>query len=153
VLAKALLRGCFCKHRSVFNATSCFVQSTSVVDGDVEKVTYRRETAAWTAGTLRERKTVMRSLWKGPFVDHFLLRLLDEQTDKDNSPLLLKNRKKIWSRRSVVLPQFVGIHFAVHNGIRFVSLTVIEDIVGHKFGEFAITRKRPVHKRKSKKKT
>jgi len=110
----------------------------------------------------------MRSLWKGPFVDHFLLRFLDEQTgrdvenatDKENSfptvndrsLLLLKNRKNIWSRRSLVVPQFVGIHFAVHNGKRFVPLTVTEDIVGHKFGEFAVTRKRPVHKKKSKKK-
>ena len=47
---------------------------------------------------------------------------------------------KIWSRRSTILPQFVGINFAVHNGKKFVSVTVTEGMVGHKFGEFAPTR-------------
>lgn len=70
-----------------------------------------------------------RSLYKGPFLDYSILR----------------NQKKVWSRRSVILPQFVEKTFQIHNGKQFVRLKVTEEMIGHKFGEFALTRKKPKH--------
>jgi small subunit ribosomal protein S19 len=87
-----------------------------------------------------------RSLWKGPFVDHFLL---DPQSSEASTVL---NKKKIWSRPTCILPQIIGQHVAIHNGKTFISLSVTEEMVGHKFGEFAMTRKRTVHKKKDKRK-
>lgn len=81
-----------------------------------------------------------RSIWKGPFVDPGVF----------NKPFT--SRTRIWSRRSMVLPQFEGERVQVHNGRRFVFLKVTEDMIGHKFGEFAMTRTRVVHKKKVKKK-
>jgi small subunit ribosomal protein S19 len=78
---------------------------------------------------------VARSVWKGPFVDGYLL--------KKAEALRLSGRKdviKTWSRRSTILPQFVGMTFGVHNGQKFVPVLVTEDMVGHKFGEFSPTR-------------
>ena len=80
-----------------------------------------------------------RSVWKGPIVDFSLLKKI--KTAKYNAI-------RTWSRRSVVLPQFIGFRFEVHNGKKFIPLLVTEDMVGHKFGEFALTRKRCVHKAK-----
>ncbi len=76
-----------------------------------------------------------RSVWKGPFVDGYLLKKADS--------LRISGRKdiiKTWSRRSTVLPQFVGLTFGVHNGHKFLPVLVTENMVGHKFGEFAPTR-------------
>ncbi len=76
-----------------------------------------------------------RSSWKVPFVDGYLI--------KKASDYLASSKKQViktWSRRSTILPQFVGINFAVHNGKKFVSVSVTEGMVGHKFGEFAPTR-------------
>ena len=76
-----------------------------------------------------------RSVWKGPFVDGYLLKKADS--------LRLSGRKdviKTWSRRSTVLPQFVGLTFGVHNGHKFLPVLVTENMVGHKLGEFAMTR-------------
>ena len=81
-----------------------------------------------------------RSLWKGPFVDANMFTELN------------KTNKRIWSRRSVIVPQFVNKTVSIHNGKSFISLLITEDMVGHKFGEFAITRKRTLHKKKVKKK-
>ena len=81
-----------------------------------------------------------RSVWKGPFVDANMF------TGLDNT------NKRIWSRRSVIVPQFVNKTVSIHNGKSFISLLITEDMVGHKFGEFAITRKRTLHKKKVKKK-
>jgi len=76
-----------------------------------------------------------RSLKKGPFVDeHLLKKALRAQ--EINS----RNIIKTWSRRSTILPEFVGLTFAVHNGKKFLPVFVIEDMVGHKLGEFAPTR-------------
>jgi small subunit ribosomal protein S19 len=69
-----------------------------------------------------------RSVWKGPFIDTSLLK----------STLI---RRRVWSRRSCILPQFVGSYTSVYNGKIFVGLKITEDMVGHKFGEFASTRK------------
>ena len=81
-----------------------------------------------------------RSVWKGPFVD---ASVLQHSFDK---------RINIWSRRSVIIPQFINQQVYIYNGKTFLSLLVTEDMVGHKFGEFAITRKRALHKKKVKKK-
>jgi small subunit ribosomal protein S19 len=78
---------------------------------------------------------VARSVWKGPFVDGYLLKKA-ERVRGANS----KEAIKTWSRRSTVLPQFVGLTFAVHNGQKFVPVLVTENMVGHKLGEFSPTR-------------
>ena len=76
-----------------------------------------------------------RSLKKGPFVDHHLMAKVDKAAaTKDKKPV------KTWSRRSTILPQFVGLNFQVHNGNKFIPVTVTDEMVGHKFGEFAPTR-------------
>ncbi len=76
-----------------------------------------------------------RSVWKGPFVDGYMLAKADAARAKSsNAPI------KIWSRRSTILPQFVGLTFAVHNGHKHIPVLVTEDMVGHRFGEFAPTR-------------
>ncbi len=76
-----------------------------------------------------------RSLRKGPFVDHHLLKKVDVAVEKnDRRPI------KTWSRRSMIIPQMVGLTMAVHNGRQHVPVLVTENMVGHKLGEFAATR-------------
>ena len=74
-----------------------------------------------------------RSIKKGPFFDQYLLKKA-EQSRQDKRPI------KTWSRRSTIIPDFVGLTFAVHNGKKFVPVYVTENMVGHKLGEFAPTR-------------
>ena len=76
-----------------------------------------------------------RSAWKIPFVDGFLIKKAKAAAEDPKKPVV-----KTWSRRSTILPQFVGLSFAVYNGKKFVPVLVSEDMVGHKFGEFAPTR-------------
>lgn len=76
-----------------------------------------------------------RSVWKGPFVDGYLLKKAEASHAEGR-----KKPIKTWSRRSTVMPQFVGLTFQVHNGRKFVPVNVDEDMVGHKLGEFAPTR-------------
>ncbi|MBN1637145.1 MAG: 30S ribosomal protein S19 [Deltaproteobacteria bacterium] len=76
-----------------------------------------------------------RSLKKGPFVDDHLLKKVFESRDTGSRRVI-----KTWSRRSVILPEFVGLTFAVHNGKKFVPVYITEDMIGHKLGEFAATR-------------
>jgi small subunit ribosomal protein S19 len=76
-----------------------------------------------------------RSIWKGPFVDGYMLKKAEKALSSGRSDVV-----KIWSRRSTILPQFVGITFGVHNGQKHVPVSVTEDMIGHKFGEFAPTR-------------
>jgi small subunit ribosomal protein S19 len=76
-----------------------------------------------------------RSLKKGPFVDGHLLKKAEEARENMSRKII-----KTWSRRSTVLPEFVGLTFAVHNGKKFLPVFVSEDMVGHKLGEFAPTR-------------
>ena len=76
-----------------------------------------------------------RSVWKGPFVDGYLLQKAEAAHASSRNDVI-----KIWSRRSTILPQFVGLTFGVYNGKKFVPVSVSEDMVGHKFGEFAPTR-------------
>lgn len=76
-----------------------------------------------------------RSLKKGPFIDLHLLKKVEQAVEKnDRKPV------KTWSRRSMILPQMVGLTIAVHNGRQHVPVLVSEDMVGHKLGEFAATR-------------
>ncbi|AQQ72052.1 30S ribosomal protein S19 [Limihaloglobus sulfuriphilus] len=76
-----------------------------------------------------------RSLKKGPFVDEKLLKKVANQLDSGS-----KNPIKTWSRRSTIIPEFVGFTFLVHNGRMFHKVFVTEDMVGHKLGEFSVTR-------------
>ena len=76
-----------------------------------------------------------RSLKKGPFIDHHLFNKVEEAVAKnDRRPI------KTWSRRSTVFPEMVGLTIAVHNGRQHVPVLVNENMVGHKLGEFALTR-------------
>ena len=76
-----------------------------------------------------------RSIKKGPFIDGHLAKKI-EQARGDNS----RKATKTWSRRSTIFPEAVGLTFAVHNGRKFVPVFVTENMVGHKYGEFAPTR-------------
>lgn len=76
-----------------------------------------------------------RSVWKGPFFDRYLLKKAEAVKASGRSDVV-----KIWSRRSTILPQFVGVTFGVYNGKKFIPVSVSENMVGHKFGEFAPTR-------------
>tara|TARA_Y100001970_G_C14232295_1_gene859436 strand:+ start:3017 stop:3388 length:372 start_codon:yes stop_codon:yes gene_type:complete len=76
-----------------------------------------------------------RSIWKGPFVHPSLLKKIDKLKDKGNSKPI-----KTWSRNSTIIPDFVGHSFLIHNGKSFIPITISEEMVGHKLGEFAPTR-------------
>ncbi len=76
-----------------------------------------------------------RSVWKGPFVDGHLLKKVQNAMETGKKEVI-----KTWSRRSTILPLFVGYTFAVHNGNKFIPVAVSEEMVGHKLGEFAPTR-------------
>jgi small subunit ribosomal protein S19 len=78
---------------------------------------------------------VSRSVWKGPFVDGYLLKRAETARASGRNEII-----RIWSRRSTVLPQFVGLTFGVYNGQKFIPVLVTENMVGHKFGEFSPTR-------------
>lgn len=76
-----------------------------------------------------------RSLKKGPFVDHHLMKKVTEaQAQNSRKPI------KTWSRRSMIMPDMVGLTIAVHNGRQHVPVLINENMVGHKLGEFALTR-------------
>ena len=76
-----------------------------------------------------------RSVWKGPFVDGYLLKKAEKARASTRNEII-----KTWSRRSTIMPQFVGLTFGVYNGRKFVPVLVTENMVGHKFGEFSPTR-------------
>lgn len=76
-----------------------------------------------------------RSLKKGPFIDHHLMTKVETALESGE-----KRPIKTWSRRSTIFPEFVGLTIAVHNGRQHVPVFVTEDMVGHKLGEFALTR-------------
>jgi small subunit ribosomal protein S19 len=77
-----------------------------------------------------------RSVKKGPFVDGHLMKKIDEAQAQGAAKKIIKT----WSRRSMILPEAIGLTFAVHNGRKFVPVFVTENMVGHKLGEFAPTR-------------
>ena len=76
-----------------------------------------------------------RSVWKGPFVDGYLLKKAEASRGSGRNEVI-----KTWSRRSTILPQFVGLTFGVYNGHKFMPVLVTENMIGHKFGEFSPTR-------------
>lgn len=81
-----------------------------------------------------------RSLRKGPFVDeHLIKKVLKAQENKDRKPI------KTWSRRSVIVPEMIGLVIAVHNGRAHMPVSINENMVGHKLGEFAMTRTFRIH--------
>lgn len=76
-----------------------------------------------------------RSVWKGPFVDGYLLKKAETVRASGRNEVI-----KIWSRRSTILPQFVGLTFGVYNGRKFIPVLITEEMIGHKMGEFSPTR-------------
>ena len=77
-----------------------------------------------------------RSIKKGPFVDESLMKKIQKLNEENKHEVV-----KTWSRRSTIFPEFVGHTIAVHNGKEFIPVYITEDMVGHKLGEFALTRK------------
>ena len=76
-----------------------------------------------------------RSVWKGPFVEESLIKKVEKQkTDPKKMPI------KTWSRKSTIIPEFIGVSFLIYNGKKFIPVTISEDMVGHKLGEFSPTR-------------
>ncbi len=86
-----------------------------------------------------------RSLKKGPFVDEKLMKKVKDMVASGEKKLI-----KTWSRRSVILPEFIGNTFAVHNGKKFIPVYITENMVGHKLGEFSPTRTFKGHSGSSK---
>ena len=76
-----------------------------------------------------------RSVWKGPFIDGYLVKKAEAARASGRNEVI-----RTWSRRSTIIPQFVGLTFGVYNGQKFVPVLVTEDMVGHKCGEFSPTR-------------
>ena len=76
-----------------------------------------------------------RSVWKGPFVDPSLIKKVDNLKNKTSKAPI-----KTWSRKSTIIPDFVGHSFLVHNGKKFIPISISEEMVGHKLGEFSPTR-------------
>ena len=88
-----------------------------------------------------------RSIWKGPFVDGYLLKKADLARESGRNDVI-----KTWSRRSTVMPQFVGLTFGVYNGKKFIPVTITETMVGHKLEECSPTRTYNGHKANKKSK-
>ena len=76
-----------------------------------------------------------RSVWKGPFVDGYMLQKAEAVRSSGRNEII-----RTWSRRSTIMPQFVGLTFGVYNGQKFLPVLVTENMVGHKFGEFSPSR-------------
>ena len=76
-----------------------------------------------------------RSVWKGPFIDHHLLKKVEEVLASGKNTVI-----KTWSRRSTILPNMIGLTFGVHNGKKFIPVLITDQMIGHKLGEFAPTR-------------
>ena len=76
-----------------------------------------------------------RSVWKGPFVEESLIKKVEKQKlDTKKMPI------NTWSRKSTIIPEFIGVSFLIYNGKKFIPVTISEDMVGHKLGEFSPTR-------------
>ena len=76
-----------------------------------------------------------RSVWKGPFVDPSLLKKVEKLKSQANPTPI-----KTWSRKSTIIPEFIGISFLIYNGKKFIPIKISEEMVGHKLGEFSPTR-------------
>ena len=76
-----------------------------------------------------------RSIWKGPFVDPSLIKKVEKLKNQSNKAPI-----KTWSRKSTIIPEFIGVSFLIHNGKKFIPIRISEEMVGHKLGEFSPTR-------------
>ena len=76
-----------------------------------------------------------RSVWKGPFVDPSLIKKVEKLKNQTNKPPI-----KTWSRKSTIIPEFIGVSFLIYNGKKFIPIKISEEMVGHKLGEFSPTR-------------
>ena len=76
-----------------------------------------------------------RAVWKGPFVEESLIKKVEKQKNETN-----KKPIKTWSRKSTIIPDFIGISFLIYNGKKFIPIKISEEMVGHKLGEFSPTR-------------
>ena len=76
-----------------------------------------------------------RSIWKGPFVEESLIKKVEKIKDNSN-----KKPIKTWSRKSTIIPEFVGVSFLIYNGKKFIPIKISDEMVGHKLGEFSPTR-------------
>ena len=76
-----------------------------------------------------------RSIWKGPFVEESLIKKADKQKNQPN-----KKPIKTWSRKSTIIPDFIGLSFLIYNGKKFIPIKISDEMVGHKLGEFSPTR-------------
>ena len=81
-----------------------------------------------------------RSVWKGPFVDPSLIKKVENLKNQSN-----KSPIKTWSRKSTIIPEFIGVSFLIYNGKKFIPIKISEEMVGHKLGEFSPTRQFPGH--------
>ena len=81
-----------------------------------------------------------RSVWKGPFVEESLIKKVEKQKNET-----IKKPIKTWSRKSTIIPEFIGVSFLIYNGKKFIPITISEDMVGHKLGEFVLTRTFRMH--------
>ena len=105
------------------------------------------EGSAFAASYLKKSKEKMtRSIWKGPFVEQSLIKRFSILSGKTSAQIKRNDAgeapffRKVWSRRSTVVPQLVGCFTQVYNGKKWIGLKITEEMVGHKFGEFASTR-------------
>lgn len=96
---------------------------------------------------VKNKFKMSRSIKKGPYVEYHLQKCIDDMNNK----LKKKNVIKTWSRRSTITPDFIGHTFSVHNGNKFIKVFVTENMVGHKLGEFSLTRIFRGHTKKNKK--
>ena len=87
-----------------------------------------------------------RSIWKGPFVDPSLISKVEKLKNESNRAPI-----KTWSRKSTIIPEFVGFSFLIHNGKKFIPIKISEEMVGHKLGEFSPTRQFIAHTAADKK--
>ena len=87
-----------------------------------------------------------RSVWKGPFVDPSLIKKVENLKNQSN-----KSPIKTWSRKSTIIPEFIGVSFLIYNGKKFIPIKISEEMVGHKLGEFSPTRQFSGHTHADKK--
>lgn len=97
-------------------------------------------------GFTTKKREMARSLKKGPFIDHNLEKKVAQMNESNKKTVL-----KTWARRSMIYPEMVGHTFAVHNGNKFIPVYVTENMVGHKLGEFSLTRTFKGHSGNNKK--
>ena len=101
-----------------------------------ETKTKRHKSLSFARVTPKRKGVNMgRSVWKGPFVDAYVLKKAEAARESGRNEVI-----KIWSRRSTILPQFVGLTFGVYNGRKHIPVSVSEDMIGQKFGEYSPTR-------------